>query len=340
MKLSKTARMTSLALCTAVLSSLATQGHADENSTTLSTVLDRGYLICGVGVADIGFAAQQVNGNWAGFDVDFCRAVAAATLGDAQAVEFVPLDSLNRLRALKDGDVDVLFRTTTYTMDRDVALGFEFPAITYYDSQRVLAHASTNAKRLADLDGFTICANAGTTSIANIRKAIEANDVDVDILEISSQAGRWRAFFGQECDAVTSDYSDLSAMVAAQGLDERTFVILDDEIANEPLSSVVLEGDQQWEQIIRWVVNLLVLSEAEGVGKDSGATVISQLSIPAPTALGLSDGWASQIISQVGNYGDIFARNLGDDSALGIKRGLNNLWRDGGLMYPLPMSTD
>jgi len=330
-----------LALCAAFIWYVcATPSLADEDPMTLPKVIDRGYLVCGVGVADVGFATQQVNGNWAGFDVDFCRAVAAATLGDAQAVEFIPLDSLNRLRILKEGEVDVLFRTTTYNMARDVTLGFEFPAITYYDSQRVLAHASTKAKRLADLDGYTICANAGTTSIMNIRKAIQMNNVDVDVLEISSQAGRWRAFFGQECDAVTSDYSDLSAKVAAQGLDERTLVFLEDEIANEPLSAVVRDGDQQWEQIIRWVVNLLTLSEAEGVGHNSSQADISRLSIPTPKALGLKEGWATQTISQVGNYGEIFARNLGKGSQLGIERGLNKLWRDGGLMYPLPMRSE
>ncbi|WP_306028951.1 transporter substrate-binding domain-containing protein [Stappia sp. MMSF_3263] len=315
----------------------APQCLSAEPGSTLRAVVDRGYLICGVGVGDIGFATQQVDGSWAGFDVDFCRAVATATLADAEAVEFVPLDSLNRLSILGSGDIDVLFRTTTFTMERDVALGFEFPAVTYFDEQRILAHASTKARRLADLAGHTICANAGTTSIRNIRKAIDAQQIKAEILEISSQAGRWRAFFGQECTAVTSDSSDLLIMVAMHGLDEKSLIVLDDVLANEPLSAVVRDGDQQWEQIIRWVVNLLVLAEAEGIYQASAPDVLERLEVPAYRQLGLAEGWAHRTISQVGNYGEIFARNLGSDSKLGLERGLNKLWRDGGLMYPLPM---
>lgn len=316
---------------------LAPQCLLAQPGETLGNVTDRGYLICGVGVGDIGFATQQTDGSWAGFDVDFCRAVATATLADANAVEFVPLDSLNRLSALQNGDIDVLFRTTTFNMERDVALGFEFPAITYFDEQRVLAHASTGARTLDDLAGRVICANAGTTSIRNIREALASRKIEAEILEISSQAGRWRAFFGQECAAVTGDSSDLNIMRAMHGLDESALIVLEDIVANEPLSAVVREGDQQWEQVIRWVVNLLVLAEAEGIGRASAPETLSELRVPAYPRLGLTEGWARRTISTVGNYGEIFERNLGSGSTFGLERGLNRLWRDGGLIYALPM---
>lgn len=313
--------------------------HSDTTGETRATVQARGYLICGVGLDDLGFATQQVSGTWVGFDVDFCRAVAAAVLGDATAVEFVPLDSLNRLDALKDGGVDVLFRTTTFNFARDVAMGFEFPAITYYDAQRVLAYADTNASVLADLDGRTICANSGTTSIANMRTAIANQNSTIDILEIASQAGRWRAFFGRECDAVTADGSDLAAMMASRPQYRDDFVLLDDEIANEPLGVVVREGDQQWEHIIRWVVNVTLVAEAAGVGQHSNGNAPVLQNIVAQPALGLAAGWENDIIRQVGNYAEIFERNLGDGSELHLPRGLNHLWKNGGLMYPLPMNT-
>ncbi|MBC2860955.1 amino acid ABC transporter substrate-binding protein [Stappia sp. 28M-7] len=320
-----------------VLLALAPQCLSAQPGETLRQVRDRGYLICGVGVGDIGFATQQTDGSWAGFDVDFCRAVATATLADANAVEFVPLDSLNRLSALQNGDIDVLFRTTTFNMERDVSLGFEFPAITYFDEQRVLAHASTRARTLDDLAGRVICANAGTTSIRNIREALASRQIEAEILEISSQAGRWRAFFGQECAAVTGDGSDLNIMRAMHGLDESALVVLEDILANEPLSAVVREGDQQWEQVIRWVVNLLILAEAEGIGRANALDAGSDLKVPAYPRLGLTEGWAHRTISAVGNYGEIFERNLGSGSDFGLERGLNRLWREGGLMYALPM---
>lgn len=322
--------------CT-MLALLASPVQAESSGKTRATVLDRGYLICGVGIDDVGFATQQVDGDWAGFDVDFCRAVAAAVLSDASAVEFVPLDSLNRLSVLKQGGVDVLFRTTTYNFTRDVTMGFEFPAITYYDIQQVLVFADIGATRLSDLDGKTICANSGTTSIDNIRQAIEQVGIDADILEIASQSGRWRAFFSRECDAVTADGSDLAARIASQPQYRNDFYILEDVIANEPLGAVVRQGDSQWEHIIRWVVNLTIAAEDAGVGQDGDANGFANLYIPGGTSLGLEDDWAWQVIAQVGHYGEIFNRNLGDGSALKMPRGLNQLWRQGGLMYPLPM---
>lgn len=316
---------------------LANSAIADDNGQTRTAVQDRGYLICGVGIEDIGFAAQQVDGKWVGFDVDFCRAVAAAVIGDATAVEFVPLDSLNRLSVLEQGGVDVLFRTTTYNFTRDVTKGFEFPAITYYDVQQVLVFADTEATQISDLDGMTICANSGTTSIENIRAAIERAGIDADILEIASQSGRWRAFFGRECDAVTADGSDLAARIANQPQYRNDFVILGDEISNEPLGPVVREGDPQWTHIIRWVVNLVIAAEAAGVGHDSDLDSLESLQIPGGGAMGLSDDWGINVLTQSGNYGELFDRNLGAGSTLKLERGLNSLWTEGGVMYPLPM---
>ncbi len=314
-------------------------GSASAQTTgeTLSAVQSRGYLVCGVGIDDVGFATRQADGRWTGFDVDFCRAVAAAVLGDAEAVEFVPLDSLNRLKVLQDGKVDVLFRTTTYNFTRDVTLGLEFPAITYYDTQKVLVFADTGASRLADLDGMTLCANSGTTSIDNIRIAIDRAGIDVDILEIASQSGRWRAFFGRECEAVTADGSDLAARVASQPQYRSDFSLLEDDVSNEPLGAVVRQSDTEWVHIVRWVVNLTIAAEAKGVAQNSDLDQISAMGLPSGAALELTDEWAESVITEVGNYGEIFERNLGTGSALKLQRGLNRLWSDGGLMYPLPM---
>ncbi|MDV6228319.1 amino acid ABC transporter substrate-binding protein [Nitratireductor aquimarinus] len=326
-----------LTVLPALLALLMHSALAEEPGHTRATVQERGYLICGVGVDDIGFATQTVSGDWVGFEVDLCRGVAAAVLEDANAVEFVPLDSLNRLTVLAEGGVDVLFRTTTYNFARDVIRGFEFPAITYYDVQRVLVFADTGATRLSDLDGRTICANSGTTSIDNIRAAIDRAGIDADILQIASQSGRWRAFFGRECDAVTADGSDLAARIASQPQYRDDFVFLDDEISNEPLGAVVRDGDPQWTQIIRWVVNLTIAAEAADVGQGSNAASLTRLHIPGGAGLGLNDGWGVSVIRQVGHYGEIFDRNLGAGSDLKLPRGLNRLWKDGGLMYPLPM---
>ena len=319
------------------ISLLPLAANADDGAQTLTKIKERGFLICGVGTDDIGFATQLASGVWTGFDVDFCRAVAAAVLGDAQAVDFVPLDSLNRLNVLQDGGVDVLFRTTTYNFERDVVLDFEFPVITYYDTQKVLVYSDLNAKSLADLDGRAICANSGTTSIENIKKAISKANVEIEILEISSQSGRWRAFFGRECDAVTADASDLSARIAAQPHYKDAFNFLDEEVSNEPLGAVVRADDPHWAHIIRWVTNVLITAEAEGVDYDSDLARIEALHLPDGKAMGLSDDWWQNVILQVGNYESVYSRNLGAGSELDLPRGLNHLWINGGLLYPLPM---
>ncbi|EDZ45725.1 amino acid ABC transporter, periplasmic amino acid-binding protein [Rhodobacterales bacterium Y4I] len=311
--------------------------EAGEGDTG-AAIRDRGYLLCGVGSDDLGFATLRYDGEWTGFDVDFCRAVAAAMLGDATAVEFVPLDSLNRLEVLARGEVDVLFRTTTFTFDRDVNAALEFPAITFYDSQKVLVYADTGARTLADLAGKTVCANSGTTSITNIRHRIDSLGGGIGIQEYASQAGRWRAFFGRECEAVTADGSDLAAMLASRPGYRDDFVLLEDEIANEPLGPVVREDDRQWEQIVRWVINLTLVAEAAGIGQTSGPAEIARLPLPAGADLGVAGTWGADVIRQVGNYDDIFSRNLGDGSELRMARGRNALWTDGGLMYPLPMT--
>ncbi len=326
-----------VAALTCLVAIVAPMARADSDGETRAAIEARGYLICGVGIDDIGFATRQIDGVWQGFDVDFCRTVATAVLGDATAVEFVPLDSLNRLNVLKEGGVDVLFRTTTYNYERDVVMGFDFPAITFYDTQRVLAYADTGARRLSDLDGKVICANSGTTSIANIREAIARLDGHVGILEIASQAGRWRAFFGRECDGVTADGSDLAAMMASRPSYRDDFVMLEDDIANEPLGAVVREGDRQWAHLVRWVANVVLMAEALGIAQDSDAETMAALDHMSRDTLGLPDGWASLVIRQVGNYADIYERNLGAGSQLGLRRGLNELWKNGGLMYPLPM---
>ncbi len=317
-----------------------TGAWADSFGQTKEQILSRGYLKCGVGIDDTGFSKRNIDGQWTGFDVDFCRAIAAAVLGDATAVDFIPLDSSNRLDVLQREHIDVLFRTTTYTFKRDMTLGFDFPAITFYDSQKILAHASENIKNLDDLAGKTICANLGTTSLTNISAILEKHDIPATILEVSSQAGRWRAFFGRECEAVTADGSDLFARITNQPFYQDNFTFLNEELANEPLGPVVRDGDQEWVHIIRWVINFMVLSEHYGIGQTSDLSSLAALKLPSGKKFGLQDSWAADVLNQVGHYGEVYDRNLGEDSALKIPRGFNKLWREGGLQYPLPMHLD
>ena len=301
---------------------------------TLKTVRDRGLLNCGVGSNDTGFSTQTTDGEWVGFDVDFCRAIAVAVLNNSQAVEFVPLDSLTRFEALQSGYVDVLIRTTTWTYERDTNMGLDFVGISLFDSQSILVQSQSQIQSKEDLVGRTICTNEGTTSAVNLSKFLMRENINAETLILSTQEGRWRAFLNQECDAVTADRSDLQAKIATLSTEDYAF--LPDIIAAEPLGPVVRDADRQWFDIVKWSLFALVKAEDEGITKNNMGTLPSDIKNLPSAQLGLRDDWAMKMIGAIGNYGEVFERNLGSGSVLKLDRGQNNLVKNGGLQYAMP----
>ncbi len=311
-------------------------------------IRERGYLLCGVGIDDFGFATRNRQGQWQGFDVDFCRAVATAVLQDAQAVQFVPLDSQSRFQALIRGEIDLLIRTSTWTFSRDVGLDLSFAGITLHDQQVFLAHKKLQLTSIQQAQNYTVCATKGTTSLANLADYIRTKKLKLFIVAVETQAGRWQAFLQQRCDLMTSERSDL--LGGLQGLvdDVSRYRILSDAVSREPLGPVVRDSDPQWQDLVRWVINATLIAEFYRVNSVN----IVQLQVAAQppevqrllTGIGLPYAkmgvdalWAYRVIRDVGNYRQIFSRNLGAASRLGMKRGLNALWSDGGIMYAPPL---
>jgi general L-amino acid transport system substrate-binding protein len=314
---------------------------------TLVEVRARGTLRCGVSEGIAGFSARDRSGRWWGLDADFCRAVAAAVLGDAGKVTFIPLRASARFPALMFGSIDLLARDTTWTLGREAGLGVAFVGILFYDGQGFMVPASGGPTSLAQLDGATVCVEKGTTHVRNLRDYFEARSMRVTPLVIDSTAGVADALFTGSCAAYTSDVSQLAAarLRAPAG---RDFVILPERISKEPLAPVVRRGDDDWLTLVRWVLFTLILAEEHGVTQQSvRAGLPSELS---PTvrqrlgaagemakALGTDPDWALRALRSVGNYGEMFERNLGGGSPLKLERGLNRLWTQGGLLYAPPV---
>jgi len=316
-------------------------------ASTLTEVRQRGYLSCGVGEHDFGFAQRDIRGKWQGFDVDFCRAVATATLGDPAAVRFVTVDSQNRIPTLLDKEIDLLTRTTTWTFSRDTALAINFTQITLYEGQGIIARAELGIREVNSTVEGTICVNSGTTSLLNLKDYLSRKKSKLKVLVLETQEGRWNAFFNGRCDLMSSDTTDLRAgiLMLAPNIDD--YIIFPNVISKEPLAPAVRNDDDQWFDIVKWVINTTIAAEEYGVN----STNISEIPLDMPLqavrlfnndnllggALGLDKDWAIRVIKDVGNYGEIFERNLGQGSRFKFERGLNNLWTQGGLMYALPM---
>ena len=324
----------------------------------LQEVQDRGTLRCGVNDAVPGFGFTGEDGTQEGFDIDFCRVVAAAVLGDAEAVEFTTLTAEQRFTALQSGEVDVLIRNTTWTSSRDGAEGARFLHTTFYDQQRMMVSADSGVETLEDLDGETICVLAGTTTELNLETVFQASGIEYEPLASEETDVLQEAFIQGRCGAWTSDASQLAGLrsnwPANQGGPE-SLVILDEIMSKEPLGPVVRDGDDQWADAVNWAVIATVAAEELGVesgnvqemlGSDD-PEVLRLLGQPAPAelggtpepfdpGLGLPTDFAVHVIEQVGNYGEIYDRNVGPDSPLGLERGLNALWTDGGVQYAPP----
>jgi len=307
---------------------------------TLDDVRGRDRLVCGVSEGLGGFSEQDGAGTWQGFDVDFCRAVAAAVLGDSGKVDYVPLSAEARFAALSDGTIDLLSRNSTWTMSRDLGLGLDFPGTSYFDGQGFMIPAIFGAISPLELDGASICVVRGTTTEANAAAYFEKAGLTVSFLSFEERDEARAAYADARCDAYTADRSALAAERAALPTPD-DHVILKDVISKEPLGPVVRDSDPQWTTLIRWTLFALIDAEEQGLDAASmagaGANRAKAMGAPAVKALGLSDDWLVRVLADVGNYGEIFARNLGEETPMQLSRGVNALWTQGGILYAPPM---
>ena len=331
----------------AALAILIGVGGAAGAATTLETVKARGYLSCGVSQGLPGFSNPDDKGNWSGLDVDFCRAVAAAVLGDRRKVRFAPLSAKERFTALQSGEIDLLSRNTTWTQSRDAALGFNFLGVIYYDGQGFMVRKDIGVKHARELGGAAVCVNAGTTTELNIADYFRANRMRYTPVVFEKSDEVVAAYDAGRCDVYSTDLSGLYAQLLKLR-DRDAHIILPEIISKEPLGPLVRQGDDQWFNIGKWTLFALINAEELGLGRDNvdaaretsrDPVIRRMLGIEGRLgkSLGLDAGWAWRIIKQVGNYGEIFDRHLGPETPLKIKRGLNRLWNRGGLMYAPPM---
>jgi general L-amino acid transport system substrate-binding protein len=308
-------------------------------------IRNRGELRCGANSGLVGFAAPDEQGQWTGFDVDYCRALAAAVLGDPNAVEFIPTTGVTRFEALSSGEVDVLARNTTWTFTRDVDLNFTFTGVNYYDGQGFMVPSELGVTSAMELDGATVCIQTGTTTELNLADFFRANGMDYEPVPVETNAEGQVQYLAGACDTYTTDISGLAAQRATFD-DPQAHVILPEVISKEPLGPLVRHGDDAWADINRWVLFALMAAEEKEVTQenvrelaesgDTGSPDINRmlgLEGEFGAMFGLENDWAVQAIEAAGNYGEIFERHL---APLGLERGMNGLWTDGGLHYPMP----
>jgi len=308
----------------------------------LAQVIERDSLICGMNEGLPGFGFLDENGENVGFDIDFCRAIAAAVLGDPAKVEFRPLDADGRQPAILSGEIDVLIRNTTWTVTRDATWGL-FAPTTFYDGQGMMVRAADGITTLEDLDGATICVQTGTTTELNLADVFNARGIDFTPQPFGDDTQTYDAYDEESCDAVTSDRSQLLAQRTALANPD-DHVILEEVMSKEPLGPVVPFGDEAWFNIVRWVVFATIEAEELGITQDNVADMVTSedpvvarlLGSEGDKGLGLEPDWVVDVITAVGNYGEIYDRNLGPGTAFELERGPNALWTEGGLLYAPP----
>ena len=312
---------------------------------TLDDVKARGTLNCGVTTGLVGFAAPDANGNWEGFDVAVCRAVASAVLGDGQAVEFVPTTGKTRFTALASGEIDMLARNTTWTFSRDVDLKFEFVGVNYYDGQGFIAPKELGVTSAKELDGATICIQTGTTTELNLADFFRVNNISYEPVPIETNSEALQLYTAGSCDAYTTDASGLAASRATFE-DPSAHAILPEIISKEPLGPLVRHGDNEWGDVVRWSLMAMIAGEELGITSANVAELAKGTDNPEinrllgsegslGAMLGLDAQWALRILS-AGNYGEVFEKNIGENSPVGLARGLNGQWTEGGLLYAPP----
>ncbi|CAM5485758.1 PEB1 OS=Afipia felis OX=1035 GN=peb1A PE=3 SV=1 [Afipia felis] len=340
---------TGLVLGTLAAAVVTTGAFAETDRSdgqTLKDTLKRGAVNCGVNVGLPGFSKKDDKGNWSGFDVDICRAVAAAIFNDPTKVNFTPLDNNQRLKALQDRTVDILSRNTTWSMSREVDYGLTFAAVSYYDGAGFMLRRSRNVDSALELAGTRICVQSDTTTQLNVADYFRVNNMTYDEMKFGNVADLLKAYEAGQCDVLTTDTSQLYAYRQAFAKPEE-HVILADIISKEPLAPVVRQRDDQWALIVKWTVYAMLNAEELGV---SSQNVDEALKSKKPDVmrlvgtegnfgekLGLTNDWAARVIRHVGNYGEVFERNVGLGSNLAIPRGLNQLWNAGGIQYAPPI---
>jgi len=320
---------------------------AAQAGPDLDAIKARGSIICGVTTGVAGFSTADSQGKWTGLEVDVCRAVAAALLGNADKVKYVPTTAQQRFTALQSKEIDLLSRTTTWTLTRDTALGFDFTGVTYYDGQGFMVAKKLGVKSAKELNGATVCVQPGTTTELNLADYFRANKMTFKPVVIESVEEIRQAFFSGRCDVYTTDASGLYGTRATNAPKPDDYLILPEIISKEPLGPVVRHGDNQWGDIVRWTLYAMVEAEEYGI---TSKNVDEMLKSDNPNikrilgvtpgmgkALGVDEKWVYNIIKQVGNYGESFERNVGMETPLKIERGQNALWTKGGLQYAPPI---
>ena len=322
-------------------------GSAANAATTLDAVKAKGFVQCGVSQGLPGFSNADDAGNWTGLDVEMCRAVAAAIFGDGSKVKFSPLSAKQRFTALSSGEIDILSRNTTWTMTRDTQLGLNFAGVNYYDGQGMMVPTALGVKSATELDGANICTNTGTTTELNITDYFRSNNMTFNLIAFEKADEVVAAYDAGRCDVYTTDRSGLAAQRGKLTKPD-SHVVLPEIISKEPLGPVVRQGDDQWFNIVRWTLNALINAEELGITQANAKARLRGTENPAikrllgsegkfGEELGLSNDWALNAISAVGNYGESYERNVGPNTPLKLDRGVNALWSDGGILYAAPI---
>ncbi|MEO0542600.1 MAG: amino acid ABC transporter substrate-binding protein [Pseudomonadota bacterium] len=316
------------------------------SAATLDDVKAKGFIQCGVSQGLPGFSNPDADGNWSGMDVDLCKGIAAAVFGDAEAVKFTPLSAKERFTALQSGEIDILSRNTTWTMSRDTQLGLNFAGVNYYDGQGFMIRTDMDINSALELSGASICTNTGTTTELNVADYFRANNMEYELVAFEKADEVVAAYDAGRCDVYTTDQSGLYAQ-RLKLTDPSAHKVLPEIISKEPLGPVVRQGDDQFFNIVKWVHNATLNAEELGVTaanaeemKGSDNPSIKRLlgtEGEFGTALGLENDWAAKVIMAIGNYGEIFDRNVGPETPLAISRGVNALWSEGGLQYAPPI---
>jgi general L-amino acid transport system substrate-binding protein len=339
-------RFAVLAMASVATAAVLGAGEAKAGATA-DNVKSKGFVQCGVNVSGLpGFAEVDANNNWKGLDVDLCRAVAAAMFGDATKVKYTPLNAKERFTALQSGEIDVLSRNTTWTSSRDSALGLNFAGVNYYDGQGFMAKKTLGVASAKELDGASVCVQAGTTTELNLADYFRGNGMSYNPVVFENNDEVNKAYEAGRCDVLTTDQSGLYATrVKLANPDDH--VILPEVISKEPLGPAVRQGDDEWFDIVKWTLYAMIQAEEFGITSENVEKVKGETQNPdiqrflgvieeKGKELGLPNDFAVQVIAQVGSYGESFDRNLGPNTPLKIQRGLNALWKDGGLMYNPP----
>ncbi len=321
-------------------------GAASASASTIDTVKKNGVLRCGTNPATAGFSIPDDNGQWTGFVVDYCRAVAAAVLGDASKVKFIPLNAKDRFVALQSGEIDVLAHNATWTSSRDTALGILFAGIYFYDGQGFMVRKAANIKAAKELDGASICVSQGTTTELNIADYFRAHAMQYKAVGFADEDAVIKAYEEGRCDVYSADTSSLNAARLRMANPDDN-IVLPEIISKEPLGPAVRQGDDQWFNIAKWTLDVMLTAEELGVtsknldkmksSENPNIRRLLGLEGSIGKDLGLGNNWTQLVIAQVGNYGEVFDRSIGKDSPLKIARGINALWSNGGLEYAPPI---